>query len=504
MVRIRVKIVRHDGTPKREDIWQGLRKAKAFVYKIAQSKEAFWLITDGEQAKLILKENVRKFYEEKGLEVQIPPEYDSMRTILVRGLEWCVSEKSEVEIKTFIETSYPEWTLDRVVKIPNNDRLMKLVCSNVRVANDIIDKGIIILNQKFAGRSLEKEIYVSVTPCLKCYGFDHITKKCETPEGYKICSSCSKEGHRYNDCKGTRLKCINCGQPHKTMAFKCPKRKEHVKKKLAEMKQKKVEKEKVSEPEIRAAVVKQMQEDLPKNYLTVIASTITLANMRETECPGVYQYIADEMYRANDLPVVKFPATVITGYEHYAQRKRGRETSEEELNMEAEDEEGAVGGTADDLGDMSRYSLSLQNLIRMSAEMPAPTPTPTPAQTPASTLAGTPAQSPERIEKITRLKAAEPVKKKGKKEEDPGVVLITYKGSNIFDRKLSHLARVDLLQKAKGLKYIYQNKQCNREVIKEYIMQRKIDLTNLEIYRVERSQFDKIVMGQYLQLHKTK
>ena len=98
----------------------------------------------------------------------------------------------------------------------------------------------------------------------------------------------------------------------------------------------------------------------------------------------------------------------------------------------------------------------------------------------------------------------EPAKKKGKKEEDPGVVLITYKGSNIFDRKLSHSARVDHLQKAKGLKYIYQNRQCNREAVKEYMMQRKIDLTNLEIYRVERPQFDKIVMGQYLQLHKMK
>ena len=128
------------------------------------------------------------------------------------------------------------------------------------------------------------------------------------------------------------------------MAFKCPKRKERVKKKLVEIKQTKLEREKVSEPEIRAAVVKQMQEDLPKNYLTVIASAITLANIKENECPGVYQYIADEMYRANDLPVVKFPATVITGYEHYAQRKRGRETSEEELNMEAEDEGGGSCG----------------------------------------------------------------------------------------------------------------------------------------------------------------
>ena len=220
-----------------------------------------------------------------------------------------------------------------------------------------------------------------------------------------MCSSCSKQGHRFDGCKSTRLKCINCGQSHKTLAFKCLKRKEYVKKKLTEMKQKKVEKEKVPELEIRAAVVKQMQEDLPRNYLTVGASAMTLATIRESACPGVYQYIVDEMYRANDLPVVKIPSTVITGYEHYAQRKRGRETSEKELTMEAEDEVrggwggGAVGGTAADLGDMSQYSISMQNLLRMSAEMPAPTPTPTPVEAPASTPAGTPAQSPGKARK---------------------------------------------------------------------------------------------------------
>ena len=504
MVRIRVKITQHDGAPKREVLWQGLRKAKAFVYKIAQSREAFWLITDGEQAELILKDSIRDFYKERGLEVQIPPEYDSMRTLLMKGVEWYVSEKTELEIKTSIETDHPEWKLDRVVKIPSNDRLMKLVCANVRVANDIMEKGLVVLNQRFSGRSLEKEIYVNVTPCFKCYKFDHTTKKCEAPEEYKVCSSCSKQGHRFDGCKSTRLKCLNCGQSHKTLAFKCPKRKEYVKKKLIEMKQKKAEKEKVPESEIRAAVVKQMQEDLPRNYLTVVASAMTLATIRESECPGVYQYIVDEMYRANDLPVVKVPSTVITGYEHYAQRKRGRETSEEELIMEAGDEEGAVGGPVADLGDLSQYSISMQNLLKMSAEMPAPTPTPTPAQTPASTPAGTPAQSPERLEKSIRPKVAEPVKKKGKKEEDPGVVLITYTGCNISDKRLSHSARVDYLLRAKALKYVYQNRQWNREVIKEHIMQKKIDLNNLEIYRVDRSQFDKVVMGQYLQLHMTK
>ena len=59
--------------------------------------------------------------------------------------------------------------LDRVVKIPNNESLMKIVCSNVRVANDIMEKGLVILSQKFAGRSLEKDLYVNGTPCFKCY-----------------------------------------------------------------------------------------------------------------------------------------------------------------------------------------------------------------------------------------------------------------------------------------------------------------------------------------------
>ena len=98
MVRIRVKIAQQDGAPK-EVLWQGLHKAKAFVYKIFQSSEAFWLITDGEQAELILKDSIRDFYKERGLEVQIPPEYDSMRTLLMKGVEWYVSEKNRTRDK---------------------------------------------------------------------------------------------------------------------------------------------------------------------------------------------------------------------------------------------------------------------------------------------------------------------------------------------------------------------------------------------------------------------
>ena len=62
-----------------------------------------------------------------------------------------------------------------------------------------------------------------------------------------------------------------------------------MKQKIRELKQRK--QEKIPEATLRNAVAKQMQEDPPPNYLAIIASAITLANIREQECPGVYQYI---------------------------------------------------------------------------------------------------------------------------------------------------------------------------------------------------------------------
>ena len=151
MVRIRVRIIEHDGAPKKHFVWEGLHKAKAFVYKVVQAKEAFYLITDNEQAELILRDHIREFWREKGLEAQAPPELVASRTILVRGLEWCVAEQSEIHLKNKIEAEYPDWKLEKVIKIPNNDKLMKLICSNIRTANDILDKEFVVYNKRSQG-----------------------------------------------------------------------------------------------------------------------------------------------------------------------------------------------------------------------------------------------------------------------------------------------------------------------------------------------------------------
>ena len=71
---------------------------------------------------------------------------------------------------------------------------------------------------------------------------------------------------------------------------------------------------------------------LPDNYLAVMAAAITLAEKQEIEVPGTFQFIMDEMLRANNISAVTFPDTVISGYRENIQdvekRKRTR-TSEE-------------------------------------------------------------------------------------------------------------------------------------------------------------------------------
>ena len=56
----------------------------------------------------------------------------------------------------------------------------------------------------------------------------------------------------------------------------------------------------------------QMPENyMPENYMAIMAAAITVAEKRESEEPGSFQYTIDEMLKANKIPRVLFPESVI-------------------------------------------------------------------------------------------------------------------------------------------------------------------------------------------------
>ena len=95
---------------------------------------------------------------------------------------------------------------------------------------------------------------------------------------------------------------VNCQGEHGTLAASCPIRKKLPRQKIKETKEKL--KGRSEEPVMQ--IPQLVEYKLPDNYLAVMAATIVLAEKRGIEMLGLYQYIVDEMLKANNIPNVMF------------------------------------------------------------------------------------------------------------------------------------------------------------------------------------------------------
>ena len=82
MVGIRVKINDHSGQPKKPCLIKCICDAEAYINKIVESKEAFFLITGNLNMDILLSEDSRQRFASNGLDIQFPPEYEAARTVL--------------------------------------------------------------------------------------------------------------------------------------------------------------------------------------------------------------------------------------------------------------------------------------------------------------------------------------------------------------------------------------------------------------------------------------
>ena len=64
---------------------------------------------------------------------------------------------------------------------------------------------------------------------------------------------------------------------------------------------------------------------------------------------------------------------------------------------------------------------------------------------------------------------------------------MTHTASKLPKGQLNHDTKIKYLQNAQMLKYIYQNNKYDKETVKNWIRQKKIDLTDKKIHVVEVS-----------------
>ena len=395
-----MKINVHAGKSKKGELVYCL--ADAMVNKIVESKDAFLLIVDQRNMDRLLTDESRERFNANGFTIQYPPEFEAARTVMLKNVDSVFAALPEDEICNYIKGVYQ---IKKIIKIPNSSHLLKVIFVSSEMADRAVKDGLTVYFQKFEKRNIEKEVFIPVVPCYRCYSYGHLTKTCPKPSEYSVCFNCASRGHTYTECNSSTLQCVNCGGDHRMLAAKCPKGKEIIRKKIKERRERSISAGRGEVPQPTPAQVIQTTK-LPENYLAVMAATITIADKREAEVPGIFQYIVDEMLEANGIPRVIFPKSVISGYssktyeEEKESRKRQRSSDEVRVSRPAT--------KSREKGEISYIGLpdGTWQLVTPQ-ETPQTTPIPTPAATPMSSTRSTPlsftAPTPANTPRVTQM-----------------------------------------------------------------------------------------------------
>ena len=152
---------------------------------------------------------------------------------------------------------------------------------------------------------INREVFVKVMTCFKCYNLDnHTASNCNKESSYKICSECSSTDHTFRECNSVHKKCVNCGENHSTLAFKCPTRKNIVKQKISSGNKTFASR---ANPTV-TDVYNLNQNNLPQNLYDDYKKSnicIIIASMKNCETPGVFESTLNTLLRANNLPDIK-------------------------------------------------------------------------------------------------------------------------------------------------------------------------------------------------------
>ena len=198
------------------------------LIRITDTKNGFNAITDDQNhIDKILSPPSVKVLNEINLQPVIPPELKSRRTVFVRQLDHSVGSRPENEIKNEIESNHDYVKVAAVHKIKHYTHLLKIECTQTQMADRILENGLILFNTRVTPSQTEREKYIHILICFKCYKFeDHSTNQCMSTQ--VVCSECAEVGHTHHNCTSQTKKCLNCttNNDHRTFAGRYPYRKQ--------------------------------------------------------------------------------------------------------------------------------------------------------------------------------------------------------------------------------------------------------------------------------------
>lgn len=321
MPRIRIKHPRPREGQTKLQLLQIVAEENIFLAGVHVANDALIAITATEKDadKLLAKKTVDLLTAQDFTPI-IPFEVRCRRSIICHHVDDVVFENSEEDIKEEVVKQQSWAKVIRVTKFPNRQRqnnTFKIELEESNIAEKAEGSRLLMFQMSITPNQIRREQYTPLLTCLKCYKIeDHITKDCNMPPDYKICSECCSPGHTYRECQSQVKKCINCGDNHRTMAMRCRTRKEAIKRKEVEKKSAESRKSnqtyssaaaKPGANEANTALLSSLPSDSP---LTKYFIGMLHAHFLNSIEPGSYQRHYSEFAKLNKLQDVIWPPNI--------------------------------------------------------------------------------------------------------------------------------------------------------------------------------------------------
>ena len=237
MPRIRIKDNNPNHGNRKRLLWNRLLNLNLTIYKMLEpNRSTFVIITSDENVDKLLTSNMKDKFSRDGFEILTPPEHNANRTFVLRNIDSLITTIDNEELKSDLEERNQWMRITDIIKIPNAPKILKVQCENSEMVRKATESGVLIYNQSIPATSIEKEIFINLIPCYKCYSYEHKTQDCPSPN-LQICSECSSTTHTFRDCRSQNKSCINCNGNHRTLAAKCPIRREIIKQRSKEVRE---------------------------------------------------------------------------------------------------------------------------------------------------------------------------------------------------------------------------------------------------------------------------
>ena len=379
------------GPNRHNNVYRTFGKLGISIKKVHDAKGAFYVLISEDNLEKILTEENRRECRKEGYELQAPLEYNSMKTVVIKQLDYMVDSYTDEEIMDSI-TQLNEWAeVEDMYHLPTTSKMIKVRFASQQMVQTALTKGLVILHQSIPYWNVEREIFVRLTPCRNCFGYDHKIKDC--PQEKKMrCTYCGGQ-HKQTECEATVPTCINCGGAHRTLAAACKIRKELIKKRSREIRERSKSHTRQggdqryngtqSYAEAMGAgtfgsgrkqeTTNPLTKEETKDMLTIIMSAIVYGHYMEALVPGSFQDNVNEVYRLNGLRTVKFPPpTMAATLEACKEVFRGK-SNEEKRDLEEDFSEPNLVMDLDD-ETIEQEAIEIESVVKRHRESMTPPP----------------------------------------------------------------------------------------------------------------------------------